>query len=79
MIIKVLGSGCSNCTRLEKNVLKALNNLNMEASVEKVTDLKTISSFNVLSTPALAINDKVVFSGKVPNSSTLEKIIAQFA
>lgn len=75
MNIKVLGTGCPNCKRLEKNVYEALDELKLKADVEKVTEVKDIMSYGVMSTPALVIDGKVVFSGQVPMVSKLVKII----
>ena len=75
MNIKVLGSGCSNCIKLEKNVKEALKLLELEATIEKVTDIKDIMSYNILSTPALVVDGKVLFSGRVPNSNKLADML----
>ncbi len=75
MNIKVLGTGCPNCKRLEKNVYEALDELKVKADVEKVTEVKDIMSYGVMSTPALVIDGKVVFSGQVPMVSKLVEII----
>ena len=64
MNIKVLGSGCSNCKKLEKNVIEALAAMNKEATVEKVTEMKDIMSYNIMRTPALVVDGKVLFSGQ---------------
>jgi small redox-active disulfide protein 2 len=65
MIIKVLGSGCKKCVSLIENTRKALSNLGLQAEVLKVTDFAEIAAYGVMSTPALAIDDKVVSVGKV--------------
>lgn len=65
MVIKVLGSGCANCTNLEANVKEALAQLGMEATVEKVKDFKDIMAYGVMKTPGLVIDEKVVASGRV--------------
>ena len=75
MNIKVLGTGCPSCKRLEKNVYEALDELKVKADVEKVTEVKDIMSYGVMSTPALVIDEKVVFSGQVPMVSKLVEII----
>ena len=75
MNIKVLGTGCPNCKRLEKNVYEALEELNVQAEVEKVTEVKDIMSYGVMSTPALVVNEKVVLYGHVPNVSQLIDIL----
>jgi len=75
MEIKVLGTGCPKCKLLEKNVLEALKALDIKANVEKVTDVKDIMSYGVMSTPALVVNGKVVSYGRVPNSKQLEELL----
>ena len=71
MIIKVLGPGCMNCKTLEKRTIEALQELNMDAAVEKVEDYQKIASYGIMRTPGLAIDEKVAISGSVP---TVEKI-----
>lgn len=75
MIIKVLGSGCSKCKKLEENVRKALIETGIEANVEKVSDLKDIMGYGVMSTPALVIDEKVVSTGKLLSASDVSVII----
>jgi small redox-active disulfide protein 2 len=65
MIIKVLGSGCSKCKKLEENARQAINLLSGDITVEKVTDLNQIMNYGVMITPALVIDEKVVSVGKV--------------
>ncbi|QWC00025.1 thioredoxin family protein [Mycoplasmatota bacterium] len=65
MVIKVLGSGCKKCIKLEKRIKKVLINENMKAEVKKVTDMIEISAYNIMSTPAMVIDDLVVSSGKL--------------
>ncbi len=74
-LIEVLGSGCPNCHRLEANVRRALENLGLDATVEKVTDLEQILARGVSSTPALVIDGKVVLAGRVPSPSQLETLL----
>lgn len=75
MNIKVLGTGCPSCKKLEKNVYDALKELNIEAEVEKVTEVKDIMSYGVMRTPALVVDGKVVISGQVPVVSKLVEIL----
>ncbi len=62
MEIKVLGPGCSNCLQLEKITRKALEELGFEAEVKKITDIKEISKY-LLITPGLVINGKIKHTG----------------
>jgi len=64
--IKVLGSGCANCKRLEAVVRHVVENEKIEAEIEKVTDFTKITQYPILSTPGLVINEKVVSSGRIP-------------
>jgi small redox-active disulfide protein 2 len=75
MDIKVLGSGCPSCIKLEKTVITALKELNKEANVEKVTEFEDIASYGVMSTPALVIDGEVVFSGQVPNLKKVKEYL----
>lgn len=75
MNVKILGSGCPNCRRLEANVKEAAMNLGIEAEFEKVTDMKAIVSYGVMRTPALVIDGKVVSSGRVLTVNEAEKLI----
>ena len=75
MDIKVLGAGCANCNKLEQMVFDVLAELNADASVIHVTDMKEIVSMGVMSTPALVIDGQVKFFGVVPSKAKLTEII----
>ena len=77
MVVKVLGTGCKNCKRLEQNVVEALNNLGLDAEVIKVTDFKDIMAYDILATPALVVDEKVVLSGQVASVEKLEELLKQ--
>jgi len=77
MNIKILGTGCLNCQKLEKNTKEALAGLKMEATVEKVTDMEKIMSYGIMSTPALVIDGTVLATGMVPSISEIKEIIEQ--
>ncbi len=74
--IKILGAGCPNCKRLEKEMNKAIENLAIDAEVEKVTDYQKIMTYDVFSTPGLVINEKVVSTGKIPSQAELISFLA---
>jgi small redox-active disulfide protein 2 len=76
MKIKVLGPGCNNCKMVEANVRKAMGGLGIEAEVEKVTSYPEIMKWNILSTPGLVINDKVVCAGRIPDIAEITTWLA---
>lgn len=73
--IKILGTGCANCKRLEQETKKAVSRLALDAVVEKVTDYQQILAYDVISTPGLVINEKVVSTGKVPSQAELTALL----
>ena len=73
LTVKILGSGCANCKKLEAVAREASALAQVEAEFVKVTDMNDILSFNVMSTPALVINDKVVSSGRIPSLADIQK------
>ncbi|PXY01455.1 redox-active disulfide protein 2 [Marinifilum breve] len=75
MDIKVLGPGCKKCGTLAEAAKKAVEELAIDANVEKIDDMVKILSYGVMSTPALVINEKVVVSGKVPSVSEIKELI----
>jgi len=67
MIVKVLGPGCMNCQKLESLVKKAIDELGIDATVEKVTDYPDIMAYGIMSTPGLVVDEKVKVAGRVPS------------
>lgn len=76
--IKVLGSGCANCKRLEQEVREALADSAIEYEIIKVTDYADISSYNILNTPGLVMNETVVSAGRIPKRSQILDWAKQF-
>ncbi|MDY0152059.1 MAG: thioredoxin family protein [Candidatus Cloacimonas sp.] len=77
MIIKILGTGCPKCKKLEANALAAIAELGIDATVEKVTDLDKIMDYGVMMTPALVIAEKVVASGKILAVSDIKALLSK--
>ncbi|HBQ87638.1 MAG TPA: redox-active disulfide protein 2 [Syntrophomonas sp.] len=75
MKIEVLGTGCTKCKQLEKDVYNALAELDIAADVAKVQDIKKIMSYKVMSTPALVIDGKVKVSGRLPRKEELHGLL----
>jgi small redox-active disulfide protein 2 len=75
MNIKVLGPGCTNCKTLELRTKEALEELNLEATVEKVEDYQSIASYGILRTPGLVIDEKVASSGSVPTVQKIKEML----
>ena len=70
-IIKVLGTGCPSCVSAEKVVANIVKELNIEAEIVKVTDIEEIMIYDVMRTPAIVIDGKVVIAGKIPSKEDL--------
>jgi small redox-active disulfide protein 2 len=75
MEIKILGTGCPKCKKLEEKTRQAVNELGIEANIEKVEDIMKIMEYGVMSTPGLVIDGKVVFSGRLPSSKELNDLL----
>jgi small redox-active disulfide protein 2 len=71
LTIKVLGSGCANCKRLEANAHKAVEMLGIEAEIIKVTDHAEIHKYPILATPGLVVNEKLVSAGRIPDETEI--------
>lgn len=76
LTIKVLGSGCANCKRVEQIAHKVVEEMALEAEVIKVTEYPKIMEYNILSTPGLVINEKVVCSGRIPTPAEVTTWLA---
>lgn len=70
-----MGSGCANCQRLEALSREVVQELGIEATVEKVSDMKDIMSYGVMATPALVVGEKVLISGHVPSKAKMAELL----
>ncbi|MGB4674368.1 MAG: thioredoxin family protein [Azovibrio sp.] len=73
LTVKILGPGCANCKKLEAIAREAAAQGKLDAEFIKVTDMKEIMAYDVLTTPALVINEKVVSSGRLPPTADVLK------
>ncbi len=69
--IKILGTGCAKCKQTEQMVKEVINKYNIEATVEKVEDIEKIMTYNILSTPALVIDEVVKIKGRIPSEAEI--------
>ena len=77
MIIKILGSGCDNCVRLEANVRKAAEELGITAEFVKVKEMADIAAYGVMRTPGLVVDEKVVSFGRVLSPEDIKALITK--
>jgi small redox-active disulfide protein 2 len=71
--IKVLGPGCANCDRLEREVMEAISELDLPAGIDHIRDIREIGKYGVMGSPALIINGEVKAVGRVPMRSEIRK------
>jgi len=74
--IKILGSGCANCRKLEAVAREAAAAAGVEAQFVKVTDVGAIMAYDVLSTPGLVIDEKLMSSGRIPSRDEVRRWLA---
>ena len=67
--IKIYGSGCKNCINTAELIIQTAKQMPLEINLEKVTDLQAIMEAGVMSTPAVAVDGKLVHSGSVPSQN----------
>lgn len=75
MNIKILGTGCPNCQLLEQNTKEALKQLEMEATVEKITEIQDIMSYGIMGTPALLVNGEIKAYGRVASINEIKELL----
>jgi small redox-active disulfide protein 2 len=71
--VKVLGPGCPECDRLERDLMAVMSELNLPADLDHVRDVKEIACYGVMGNPALVINGKVFAAGRVPSKNQLKE------
>lgn len=73
-VIKILGTGCPKCKTVEANVRKAVQELGLEADIQKVEDIAKILQYNILSTPAVVVDEVVMIKGRVPDVNEIKAL-----
>jgi small redox-active disulfide protein 2 len=75
--IKILGTGCPNCKRVTALVEEAVKETGVDATIEKVEDIMEIMKYNIMSTPALVIDEEIAIKGRVPSKLEVIELLAQ--
>lgn len=78
MEIKILGTGCPKCKTLEKMTREVVEQNGINATITKVEDIMDIMKYNILSTPALVVNEKVEIKGRVPSSEEIKQVLSKY-
>ncbi|MDM1039064.1 thioredoxin family protein [Myroides odoratimimus] len=74
--IKVLGTGCSKCKTMYNNVMQAVKEAGVEVEIEKIEDIQEIMKYNLLSSPALLIDDEVKVKGRVAEVNEIKQFLS---
>ena len=77
MDIKILGPGCKNCVTLDRITREVVQQMGIQATIEKIEDYGQIASYGVMTTPALVVDGKVLIAGHVPTPTHLRELLAQ--
>jgi len=76
LTIKILGPGCANCKKLDALAHQAAESMNLQAEFIKVTDHAEIMQYNIMSTPGLVVNEKLVSAGRIPSVAEITTWLA---
>ncbi|MDX9929807.1 MAG: thioredoxin family protein [Bacteroidales bacterium] len=77
MEVKVLGTGCPKCKTLDQLTRDVISKNNIDATVTKVEDIMEIMKYNIMTTPALVVDGKVVVKGRVPSSDEIKQFLTK--
>ena len=75
MRIKILGTGCAKCQKVEQTAKEVVKELGIDATIEEVKDIKKIMEYPILATPGLLVDEELVCSGRVPNKAEVTMFI----
>lgn len=78
MEIKILGTGCPKCKTLENLTREVVEENGINATITKVEDIMDIMKYNVMSTPALVVNEKVEIKGRVPSAEEIKQVLSKY-
>lgn len=78
MEIKILGTGCPKCKTLEKITREVVEQNGFDANITKVEDIMDIMQYNVMSTPALVVNEKVEIKGRIPSAEEIKQVLSKY-
>jgi small redox-active disulfide protein 2 len=77
MEIKILGSGCPKCKTLEQLTRDVVSRNGIDATITKVEDIMEIMKYNIMNTPALVIDGKVVVKGRIPSAEEIKQLLTK--
>jgi small redox-active disulfide protein 2 len=78
MEIKILGTGCPKCKALEKLTREVVEKNGFDANISKVEDIMDIMKYNVMTTPALVVNEKVEIKGRIPSAEEIKQVLSKY-
>ncbi len=79
MEIKILGTGCPKCKKLEQLTREVVAQNGFSATISKVEDIMDIMTYNIMATPALVVNDKVEIKGRLPTAREIQEVLSKYS